>query len=286
MDSELFCSFFHDAPLIQVPGRTFPVSCYYLEDLMDATNHIIEEGSRCAFRQGQQQQLNSHQHMYISTVRGQEKQKERIDLNHQVMVTGHASQGMVDVSNDYPEYKMTTRLSMDRVNEEILNYDLIEDVLEFLLLGRRRPLVSSSSTQQQQQQQDDFDSLRLTGPDGTNLFMGAGGKQGDDDMNNYNDDNNGSILIFLPGLGEIRTLTERLKGNRNFFTSSSSSTTTTTTTPLEIIPMHSSLSSQDQKRAFVQRKWGSPRKIILSTNIAETSITIPDVVCGKGPSLL
>lgn len=48
----------------------------------------------------------------------------------------------------------------------------------------------------------------------------------------------------------------------------------------EIIPMHSTLSSRDQRRAFMPSKQGS-RKIILATNIAETSVTIPDVVCGK-----
>jgi HrpA-like RNA helicase len=86
----------------------------------------------------------------------------------------------------------------------------------------------------------------------------------------------GSVLVFLPGLGEIRAMTERLKGNRQFRTDSRINNNQQQS--FEIIPMHSTLSSQDQKRAFLPSRNGT-RKIILSTNIAETSVTIPDVVC-------
>ena len=65
MDASLFQNFFYTtcesnntinggvsaftgAPLISVPGRTFEVASYYLEDLLEATGHVIEEGSICA----------------------------------------------------------------------------------------------------------------------------------------------------------------------------------------------------------------------------------------------
>lgn len=111
---------------------------------------------------------------------------------------------------------------MERVNEEVINYDLIEDVLTLLLVKQ------------------DLNGTLLA-PDGTNLSTG-------------------SVLVFLPGLGEIKALTERLEGNRLLGDKQR----------FDIIPMHSTLSSQDQRRAFVMAKLGV-RKIILSTNIAETS---------------
>ena len=77
-------------------------------------------------------------------------------------------------------------------------------------------------------------------------------------------------LVFLPGLGEIKAMTERLELSRQLGDGKR----------FEIITMHSTLSSRDQRRAFMPSKRGS-RKIILATNIAETSVTIPDVVCGK-----
>ncbi|ODV84397.1 hypothetical protein CANARDRAFT_8750 [[Candida] arabinofermentans NRRL YB-2248] len=76
--------------------------------------------------------------------------------------------------------------------------------------------------------------------------------------------NDGSILIFLPGVMEItkciRKIQENDKNNR-FWT----------------LPLHSALSSFEQKKIFKNPPSGM-RKIIASTNVAETSITIPDAV--------
>lgn len=218
MDSDLFCSFFHGAPLISVPGRTFPVNNYYLEDLLDATDHVIEEGSRYALRDNNYGEKES---LYVTT-RGGEKRKEVVDLYSQT--------DPLEVSSTYSEYKMSTRRSMERVNEEVINFDLIEDVLLLLLI---RPENNNT----------------LVAPDGADLSTG-------------------SILVFLPGLGEIKAMAERLEGNRHFRDASR----------FEIIPMHSTLSSRDQRRAFIPAKTGC-RKIILSTNICETSVTVPSVVC-------
>lgn len=70
----------------------------------------------------------------------------------------------------------------------------------------------------------------------------------------------GSILCFLPGMDEIQTVSRYLKeGGRG------------KQLP-RVLFLHSSVSSEAQAQIFEP---GS--KIILSTNIAETSITIPDV---------
>ena len=44
-----------------------------------------------------------------------------------------------------------------------------------------------------------------------------------------------------------------------------------------LIPLHSSISPAEQRQAFSIPPAGT-RKIVLATNIAETSLTIPDVV--------
>ncbi|TGZ53501.1 putative ATP-dependent RNA helicase DHX57 [Temnothorax longispinosus] len=75
----------------------------------------------------------------------------------------------------------------------------------------------------------------------------------------------GSILIFLPGLYEIITLMEQLEGN--FILSRNK---------IMILPLHSSLSIEEQSRVF--QKTEGVCKIVISTNLAETSIIIDDCV--------
>lgn len=75
-----------------------------------------------------------------------------------------------------------------------------------------------------------------------------------------------AILIFLPGIAEIRTLNDMLLGDKFFQTN------------WLVYPMHSSIASEEQEAAFLIPPPGY-RKIVLATNIAETGITIPDVTC-------
>ncbi|CAH0697318.1 unnamed protein product [Spodoptera exigua] len=75
----------------------------------------------------------------------------------------------------------------------------------------------------------------------------------------------GAILVFLPGWSEIkmtRQLLEEHYGQSSMHM---------------ILPVHSRLSTTDQAKMFATPSPGI-RKIVLATNVAETSITIPDVV--------
>ena len=99
LDSNLFASFFSGAPVLNVPGRTFPVATYHLEDLLDGCNHIIEEGSRYAVRDTRGRGGTAS--IEIST-RGGEKRKEVHSLES-------GGVHLAEVSDDYPGYKMSTR---------------------------------------------------------------------------------------------------------------------------------------------------------------------------------
>lgn len=78
---------------------------------------------------------------------------------------------------------------------------------------------------------------------------------------------NGAILVFLPGYDEIISLRDRIQEDERFSDGSR----------YILYLLHSQMQSPDQKRAFKNPGPGI-RKIILSTNIAETCITINDVV--------
>jgi ATP-dependent RNA helicase DHX29 len=75
-----------------------------------------------------------------------------------------------------------------------------------------------------------------------------------------------AILVFLPGIGEIRQLNDMLVGHPVFSSN------------WYVYPLHSTIASEDQEAAFLVPPPGT-RKIVLATNIAETGITIPDVTC-------
>uniref|UniRef100_A0AAY4ALD3 RNA helicase n=1 Tax=Denticeps clupeoides TaxID=299321 RepID=A0AAY4ALD3_9TELE len=76
----------------------------------------------------------------------------------------------------------------------------------------------------------------------------------------------GALLCFLPGWQDIKAVQQRLEERARFQSDSQL-----------ILPLHSSMSVADQQTVF-QRPPEGKRKIVLATNIAETSITIDDVV--------
>ncbi len=73
-------------------------------------------------------------------------------------------------------------------------------------------------------------------------------------------DSRGDVLIFLPGEREIRETSDLLYGWNLAHT--------------EVLPLFARLSMSDQQRVFSP---GQLRRIILATNVAETSITIPGI---------
>uniref|UniRef100_A0A4W6F8V8 RNA helicase n=1 Tax=Lates calcarifer TaxID=8187 RepID=A0A4W6F8V8_LATCA len=79
----------------------------------------------------------------------------------------------------------------------------------------------------------------------------------------------GAVLIFLPGYDEIVSLRDRILYDDKRFSTQSDR--------FQVFTLHSDMQTLDQKKAMKTSPLGI-RKIILSTNIAETSITINDVV--------
>lgn len=70
-------------------------------------------------------------------------------------------------------------------------------------------------------------------------------------------DEPGDVLVFLPGKGEITRVAEALADRDD-----------------EVVALHGGLTLTEQSRAFAS---AARRKIILATNVAETSVTVPGV---------
>ena len=71
----------------------------------------------------------------------------------------------------------------------------------------------------------------------------------------------GDVLVFLPGEREIRDAAEALRKRHP--------------QGMEILPLFARLSAQDQERIF--SPGGAARRIVLATNVAETSLTVPGI---------
>jgi len=73
----------------------------------------------------------------------------------------------------------------------------------------------------------------------------------------------GDILVFLPGEREIRDTADAL-GKRDF-------------PGIEILPLFARQTTAEQQRVFAPKQGSLGRRVVLATNVAETSLTVPGI---------
>jgi ATP-dependent helicase HrpA len=94
--------------------------------------------------------------------------------------------------------------------------------------------------------------------EGINAAIDELGREGD-----------GDVLVFLSGENEIRDAEESLRGRISAGTIHAGT---------EVLPLYGRLSSAEQHRVFESaRTPGIRRRIVLATNVAETSLTVPGI---------
>lgn len=201
VDAEKFSKYLNNAPVINIPGRHFPVISQYLEDAIELTNFSIDDDRSKRFRYGDEWDDGA--------------EEDTTEVSH-------------TSTNTLPGYSKETRTTLSRINENQIQYDLIVNLIETI----------------------------ATHPDYVHYSQ--------------------AILVFLPGIGEIRKLNDWLMGHPYF--SNYGAGGGKHHGGWLIYPLHSSIASEEQESAFLVPPKGS-RKIILATNIAETGITIPDITC-------
>lgn len=191
VDAKKFADYLGGAPVLNIPGRTFPVQVRYLEDAINMTEYRLDD---------------SHP---ASTIIDEDEEDNLSDEG----LTDEASRGLRATLESYPALVRDTVLKFD---EYRLDYRLITK------------LLTTIATRQ--------------------------------DLTQYSK----AILVFLPGLAEIRRLHDEIGSDSTF------------NQGWIIHTLHSSIASEDQEKAFLVPPEGI-RKIVIATNIAETGITIPDI---------
>ena len=74
----------------------------------------------------------------------------------------------------------------------------------------------------------------------------------------------GDILVFLPGEREIRDTADALARH-------------SAATGMEILPLYARQTTAEQQRVFAPRQATLGRRVVLATNVAETSLTVPGI---------
>ncbi|CAH2984998.1 unnamed protein product [Chilo suppressalis] len=197
VDTTLFSKYFGDCPVIEVPGRTYPVRQYFLEDCIELTQFRPPPDNRKRKSSGKKVSNNDEE----DDDEGVAVDEQDEDLNKNCKLG--------------EDYSPETMNSLQQLSEKDLSFELIEAILIYI------------------------SKLK----------------------------NDGAVLVFLPGWNLIFALMKHLTQNRVFGDQSQ----------YVILPLHSQIPREDQKKVFVTPPPGIT-KVILSTNIAETSITINDVV--------
>lgn len=178
VDSQRLSKYLDNAPVLNIPGRTFPVEVKYLEDAVELTNYKIDDGQLPADYDSDDDKS-----------------------------TDEATSGKE--GPDLTDYSKRTRETITAFNEYHLDYRLITNLVE-----------------------------KIATTPGLDEYSKA-------------------ILIFMPGLAEIRRLSDEISSLPTF------------AKDWEIFALHSSIASDEQERAFVVPPKGV-RKIVIATNIAET----------------
>ncbi|KAJ4395260.1 hypothetical protein N0V91_010962 [Didymella pomorum] len=190
VDAARFSRYLNDAPILNVPGRTFPVQTQYLEDAIELT------------------------HYAGSNKDAQKNDNSSGDDDDDEEITSEKS----GIPSKLPGYSPATRNVLSTYDEYAIDYDLIVRLIEAVAYDPEMSRFSSA------------------------------------------------VLVFLPGIAEIRQLNDMLAGHPSFSSN------------WLIYPLHSTISSDDQQAAFLLPPPGC-RKIVIATNIAETGVTIPDITC-------
>lgn len=187
VDARKFSDYFGGAPVLDLPGRTFPVELGFLEDAVEAT-------------------------LGLTGGKDQSVALEEDDVEFEDY--GHGKGRPVILEPE--KYSGKTQAVISQMDEYRIDYNLIAKISASIAMKRQYAKYSSA------------------------------------------------ILIFMPGIGEMRRLHNLLMSMDTF------------SRGWVVHLLHSTFSTEDLEKAF-ERPPPGHRKIVIATNIAETGITIPDV---------
>eukprot|EP00892_Ulva_mutabilis_P008966 jgi/Ulvmu1/6441/UM003_0071.1 len=294
----LFSGYFGGCPVIRVPGFTYEVQDYYLEDVLQLLG-MVGGGSTQRAQQAERSTssgsaaVKAQVHAAIYTALAENTDAAFATLLDMIVAESTPDGKFPLVDTQHPDTGATAlmvaaargrcdtveallRLGANvevRANKAMRALDWAErsggsEVAAVLREHARQAAevdagaaaTAALATYQSSVDQDRVD-LRLIEQLLKYLYAVGGGAAADAQAVA------GDTLVFLPGWDEISTLKESLEAGSSPFRSPQ----------FLVLPLHSQIAPEEQKRVFQETP--GQRKVILATNVAETAVTIDGVVC-------
>ncbi|OMO68104.1 Single-stranded nucleic acid binding R3H [Corchorus olitorius] len=281
LDAERFSQYFGSCPIIRVPGFTYPVKAFYLEDVLsilksEENNHLV---SPTATLPDEDLELTEEDRIALDEAINLAWSSDEFDLlldlvsveggrtvhNYQHSLTGLTPLMVFAGKGRVADVCMLLSFGVDchlraKDGKRALEFAEQGNQQEAAEIIKRHMESLPSNSGKQPQLLDRYIVAVDTDIIDVVLIEQLLRKI-------CNDSNEGAILVFLPGWEDINRTREKLLANPLFKDSSR----------FLIISLHSMVPSAEQRKVFKRPPAGC-RKIVLSTNIAESSITIDDVV--------
>ncbi|XP_030929402.1 DExH-box ATP-dependent RNA helicase DExH6 isoform X1 [Quercus lobata] len=281
IDAERFSQYFGGCPIIRVPGFTYPVNIFYLEDVLLLLKSVENNNpdNTLAVVPSEDPELTEEEKLALDEALNLAWSSDEFDpllelvssegtqkvFNYQHSLTGLSPLMVFAGKGRVADVCMLLSFGADchlqaKDGSTALELAERENQQEATVIIKKHMESSISNSIEEQQILDKY--LGKMNPELIDVVL----------IEQLirricTDSQEGAILVFLPGWEDINKTREKLNASAFF----------KDTSKFMVLCLHSMIPSVEQKKVFKRPPPGC-RKIVLATNIAETAITIDDVV--------
>ena len=135
LDAERFAAYWGSStPRIHIPGRTFPVADYMLEDVLSITSYIPPKRKRKQRKGGQGPGSNNYQRK--ATPRADSERSDEEDGGEVDEGDNPAAMDDNKIASNGPAHSIPLEELVSRVDETDLDYDLLAQLVRHLVQNR------------------------------------------------------------------------------------------------------------------------------------------------------
>lgn len=127
LKSEIFSSYFKGAPVLCIPGKTFPVERIFLEDIFERTNYVLEENSKFTRKiKGDWMQLQID--LETAEIEGLSAPIPKESIEDENL-------SLTQLVSRYQAFNKQTHKNLYVMDYDKINFELIETILEWITFG-------------------------------------------------------------------------------------------------------------------------------------------------------